>query len=334
MSTAFASLVPSADGFPQSVSRSRSRDRASIRLVTGRRPSASPHMPVNLPTNILRSFVAIVDAGSMLQAADQVFVTQSALSLQIRRLEELVQQPLFVRDGRRLSLTPAGELMLNYARRVLALHDEAVTAVGSGQFAGPVRIGMVQDFAEALLGGVLARFAELHPESQVYARVAGTAELLGLLDRDQLDIVIGYAGFDEADAISLAPMTWYGREALAERDVIPLAVLEKPCRFREAAIAALDASGRAWRIAIETPNLSTLRAAVEAGLGLTCRTPLFLPPTVSLPQGLLPALPQVAAIIRRGEAADRATLRLLDLTREVVAGLPVTKQSNNIQENS
>lgn len=322
MSTAFATLMPSEDGFQHPASRSRTRDRAPLRLIPGRRSPASSQMPVNLPTNILRSFVAIVDAGSMLQAADQVFVTQSALSLQIRRLEELVQQPLFIRDGRRLSLTPAGDLMLDYARRVLALHDEAVSAVGSGQFAGPVRIGMVQDFAEALLGGVLARFAELHPESQVYARVAGTAELLGLLDRDQLDIVIGYAGFDAADAVSLAPMDWYGREDLAERDVIPLAVLEKPCRFREAAIAALDASGRAWRIAIETPNLSTLRAAVEAGLGLTCRTPLFLPRAEPLSGGLLPGLPKVAAIIRRGEAADRATSRLLDLTREVVAGLP------------
>ena len=148
-------------------------------------------MPVNLPTNVLRSFVAIVDTGSMLQAADRVFVTQSALSLQIRKLEELLQQSLFVRDGRRLSLTPAGTLMLDYARRVLALHDEAVSAVGSGQFTGPIRIGMVQDFAEALLSGVLARFAELHPDSQLFARVAGTNELLSLLGRDELDIMIG-----------------------------------------------------------------------------------------------------------------------------------------------
>lgn len=83
-------------------------------------------------------------------------------------VEDMLQQPLFVRDGRRLSLTGAGELLLDYARRLLALHDEAVGAVGSGQFAGPIRIGTVQDFADALLGGVLARFVELHPASQVY----------------------------------------------------------------------------------------------------------------------------------------------------------------------
>ena len=278
-------------------------------------------MPVNLPTNVLRSFVAIVDAGSMLQAADRVFVTQSALSLQIKRLEDLVQQPLFTRDGRRLALTAAGEVLLDYARRVLALHDEAVAAIGSGQYDGPIRIGMVQDFAEALLSGVLARFAELHPESQVYARVAGTAELLGLLERGQLDIVIGYAAAEEPDAVSVARMAWYGREDLASREIVPLAVLEKPCRFREAAIAGLDAAGRPWRIAIETPNLSTLRAAVEAGLGLTCRTPLFMAHASALDGAGLPPLPQVASIIRRGDEIDRAAGRLLDLTRNVVGRL-------------
>lgn len=278
-------------------------------------------MPVNLPTNFLRSFVAIVDSGTMLQAADQVFVTQSALSLQIKRLEDMLQQTLFTRDGRKLALTPAGELMLDYARRFLSLHDEAVAAVGSGQFVGPIRIGMVQDFAEAMLGGVLARFAELHPDSQIYARVAGTADLLGMLSRDQLDIVLGYAAADEADAVSRAAAAWFGKPDLLARDVLPLAVLEKPCRFREAAIAALDASGRPWRIAIETPNLSTLRAAVEAGLGVTSRTALFLPDADPLPPGVLPTLPGVSCIIRGGDGDDRATRRLRELMLETVAQL-------------
>lgn len=283
--------------------------------------TARGKMPVNLPTNLLRSFVAIVDAGSMLNAAEQVFVTQSALSLQIKRLEELVQQALFTREGRRLALTPAGEVLLDYARRVLALHDEAVVAVNSGHFSGPVRVGMVQDFAETLLSGLLARFSALHPDSQIYARVAGTAELLGLLDRGQLDIAIGYAAADDAGAIKVSPMTWFGKEDLAERNVVPLAVLEEPCRFREAAIAGLDAAGRPWRIAIETPNLSTLRAAVEAGFGVTCRTHLFLPSSASLMPPALPPLPQVGYIIRKNGDPGQAAGRLLDLAAEVVREL-------------
>lgn len=277
-------------------------------------------MPINLPTTLLRSFVAIVDTGSMLNAAEQVFVTQSALSLQIKRLEELVQQALFTREGRRLVLTPAGDVLLDYSRRVLALHDEAIAAVGAGHFAGPVRVGMVQDFADTLLSGLLQRFSELHPDSQIYARVAGTAELLTMLQRGQLDIVIGFSAADDPAAVKVAPMEWYGSASLADRATIPLAVLEKPCRFREAAIASLDAAGRPWRIAIETPNLTTLRAAVEAGLGFTCRTHLFLADE-AIATGSLPALPQVACIIGKANDLSTANARLAELATEVVRDL-------------
>ncbi len=278
-------------------------------------------MPVNLPTNLLRSFVAIVDTGSMLNASEQVFVTQSALSLQIKRLEELVQQTLFLREGRRLNLTQAGDVLLDYARRVLLLHDEAVAAVSAGRFAGPARIGMVQDFADTLLSGLLSRFSELHPEAQIYARVAGTAELQTLLDRRELDILLGFAAPNDASAVTVAPMSWYGEPTLADRDVIPLAVLEEPCRFREAAIRGLEDAGLQWRIAVETPNLATLKAAVGAGLGITARTHLFLGDDATLDHERLPDLPRVAAILRAGDKLDKAAQRLAELARETVERL-------------
>ena len=296
-----------------------------LAAISGKEPihreSDKPRMPVNLPTTLLRSFVAIVDAGSMLNAAEQVFVTQSALSLQIKRLEELVQQPLFRREGRRLALTPPGEILLDYARRVLLLHDEAIIAVNAGQFAGPVRVGTVQDFADSLLSGLLARFAELHPEAQLFARVAGTAELLTLLERGQLDVIVGYAAIDDPAAVKIAPMNWYGEEKLSRQAVVPLAVLEKPCRFREAAIASLEAAGRPWRITVETPNLSSLRAAVAAGLGLTCRTHLFLPDEETLDGSSLPALPQIACIVGRSSDTSEATIRLSELAMDAVREL-------------
>lgn len=278
-------------------------------------------MPVNLPTNLLRSFVAIVDSGSMLSAADKVFVTQSALSLQIKRLEELVQQSLFFRDGRKLALTQSGTVLLDYARRVLNLHDEAVIAITTGSFSGPIRIGMVQDFADTLLSGLLARFAELHPQAQIYARVAGTAELQTLLERNQLDIFLGFTASDEPTAIRVAPMSWYGDPALASRDVIPLAVLEKPCRFREAAIASLEVAGRPYRLAVESPNLSTLRAAVQAGLGITCRTHLFIREGELPPIDSLPALPNIACIVAQSANGEETKARLAELAAEVVRSL-------------
>lgn len=277
-------------------------------------------MAVNLPTSLLRSFIAIVDSGSMLSAADKVFVTQSALSLQIKRLEELLQQSLFHREGRRLALTAHGDLMLDYARKVLDLHDEAVAAVTNGQFAGPARIGMVQDFAELLLTGLLAQFVELHPEAELYSRVAGTAELMELLDRRQLDIVLGFAAANDRAAVTTAPMAWFGKEDLARLDIIPLAVLETPCRFREAAIRALEDARRPYRITLETPNLTTLRAAVDAGLGLTCRTGLFLR-DAPITDGALPDLPHVSCILHTAPGLDGPCSQLAALAREVVAGL-------------
>jgi DNA-binding transcriptional LysR family regulator len=279
-------------------------------------------MPVNLPTNLLRSFVAIVDTGSMLSATEQVFVTQSALSLQIKRLEELVQRPLFTRVGRRLALTSAGEVLLDYARRVLRLHDEAIAAVISGHFVGPVRVGMVQDFADALFEGVLARFAELHPDAQISARVAGTVELVGMLDRQLLDVVVGFSAPDDPFAVRTSPMAWFGESRLASHAVLPLAILEKPCRFREAAIASLVAAGRPHRIAVETPNLSTLRAAVKAGLGVTCRTHAFLTDLSTIPDGVLPPLPKVSCIVATGARAGEATAHLAALASDVLRGVP------------
>ncbi len=275
-------------------------------------------MTVNLPTNLLRTFVAIVDTGSMLGATEQVYLTQSALSLQIKRLEDILQQPLFVREGRRLVLTPQGELLVDYARRVLALHDEALAAFNSGQFDGPVRVGMVQDFAETLLGGVLNSFGKLHPDVQLYARVSGTAELLSMIDKGMLDIAIGYACADDPDAIALAPTMWFGSADNAARDIVPLAVLDRPCRFREAATSALDAAGRPWRIAFETPNLSTLRAAVEAGLGLTCRSHLLFPEGAPLESDQLPRLADVAYVVRKGRELGKPASQLARLAADVV----------------
>ena len=257
----------------------------------------------------------------MLNAAEQVFVTQSALSLQVKRLEDLLQQSLFVRDGRRLALTPAGDVLLDYARRVLNLHDEAVVAVSSHQFAGPVRIGMVQDFADTLFTGLFASFSALHPDAQIFARVAGTTELQTLLERRQLDVILGFAAANDANAIVSAPMQWYGPAELARKSVVPLAVIEQPCRFREAAVKSLESANIPFRIAVETPNLSTLKAAVQAGLAVTARTHLFLRDLATLNSNEMPPLPPVACIVDTAQDLDPAARRLADLMKDIVREL-------------
>jgi DNA-binding transcriptional LysR family regulator len=276
-------------------------------------------MAVNLPTELLRSFAAIVDSGSMLRATERVFVTQSALSLQMKRLEDTVQTPLFHRDGRRLVLTPAGQTLLAFAREMLATNDRALSALNGDVLAGPARVGMVQDFAEVLLSGVLARFADLNPETQLQVRVGGTHELLDLLASDRLDVVLGMGPADDASAIRTAPMRWLGEEALADQPVLPLAILEVPCRFRDAALKALEAAGRDYRVVLETPSLSVLRAALDSGLAVSCRTEVFSRKFIET--SALPALPHVAYVRHTRAEPHRTITRLADLIQTAVLDL-------------
>lgn len=278
-------------------------------------------MATNLPTELLRSFVAIVDSGSMLRATERVFVTQSALSLQMKRLEETVLTPLFHRDGRRLVLTSAGQTLLPRAREILALNDRAVVALTGDTLAGPARVGLVQDFAETLLSGVLARFSKLNPDTQLQVRVAGSPELLELLGSDRLDVVLCMGSADDPAAARVAQMVWHGDEALTEQAVLPIAILEAPCRFRDAALAALDREGRAYRVALETPSLSALRAAVQAGLAVTCRTALFLPSDPPLEDVGLPELPEVAYVRRTNDSPHASIAKLSQLVHAAAVEL-------------
>ena len=252
-------------------------------------------MVVNLPTDLLRSFAAIVDAGSMARAAERVYVTQSALSLQMKRLADLVQNPLFNREGRRLSLTPAGENMLGHAREILAANDRAVLALSGDRLIGPARLGIVQDFAEILLSRVLAQFAQGHPDTPLQVQVGHSAELAERMEAGQIDVLLSLGSPDNKAAIRTAHAAWFGEADLFGENVLPLVVLERPCLFREAALKVLEETGRPYRIVLETPNLAALKTAVLSGLGITSRTTHFMD-AAAPKHGALPKLPKIAYI--------------------------------------
>jgi DNA-binding transcriptional LysR family regulator len=175
-------------------------------------------------------------------------------------------------------------------------------------------VGLVQDFAEALLSGVLSRFAKLNPDTQLQVRVAGSAELLELLSADRLDVVLCMASAEDPAAVKTAPMAWFGDPDLVKEEVLPLAVLEEPCRFRDAALGALKAAGRPYRIVLETPSLSALRAAVDSDLAITCRTDIVLKRAIGANAAAgLPPLPQVS-YARHTRAQPHPTIaRLADV---------------------
>ena len=282
-----------------------------VPVAAMRRPQ---RMATNVPTDLLRSFVAIVDSGSMAQATATILLTQSALSLQMKRLEDLLQQRVFRRHGRSLALTPAGEELVALARQVLDLNDRIIASLGSVAEPEPIQLGLVQDFADTILPTVLTGFHALHPRARIQLRVAGSTELVERFDRAACDLVVGLGRIGDlrrgsSRVLREVRMAWVGDPTLAGHEELPLVLLEQPCAFRTAALESLERQARRYRITLETPSLPGLRAGLRAGLGITCRTldyarfeRLEMPPPDALPP--LPGIDVV--MVRRDMPGDTA----------------------------
>jgi DNA-binding transcriptional LysR family regulator len=145
---------------------------------------------MQLPNDLLRTFMSVVDTQSFTRAGQAVNLTQSAVSQQLKRLEQELGQELFARNGREVALTPAGEALLPYARRMLLLHDEAVSALSRPEMVGLVRLGSPDDYAARFLPSILARFAQAFPRVQVYVRCEPSSRLHHLLAESALDLIV------------------------------------------------------------------------------------------------------------------------------------------------
>lgn len=276
--------------------------------------------------DVLRSFVVGVELGSFARAADRLGRSTSAVSAQLKKLEEQAGRPILRKSGRGLVLTPAGETLLAYARRMLELNDEAATALRGVDLEGWIRLGMQEDFGERLLPAVLGRFARAHPKVRIEARVARNAELLDLVGSAKLDLALAWDGGTPspyASVVGTLPMRWiaprHGLGALAwtPGEPIPLVAFESPCLMRQAATTALDRAGIPWRLAFTSASLAGIWAAVAAGLGVTVRTEAGLPDTLSVVESgagapCLPTLPALGLLLHRAEAEPADAVRRLE----------------------
>jgi len=263
----------------------------------------------NLDMDALRTLLAVHQLGSLHRAADSIARSQSAVSQQMRKLEEQIGLPLFRRKGRKLALTEAGELVLSYARRILSLNDEAVYAARGTSIDGIVRFGLPEDFADTWLTAALGQFKKNHPAVQVQVAVERNGMLLERLDRGELDLVLamGYEGRADAHTLATLQMAWIGPAGMkavpAAQGPLDLALYPLPCLFRRAGIEALDKANISWRAAYTTGSLHSLWSGVEAGLGITLRTLIGLPPSLrqlGAKEGL-PPLPSVALCLHDGQ---------------------------------
>lgn len=254
--------------------------------------------------DVLRTFVTGVEFNSFAKAADRLGRSTSAVSAQLKKLEEQVGTPVLTKSGRGLVLTPTGETLLSHARRLLELNDGIFQTLHESQTAGTVRLGLQEDFGEHFLSDILRRFVQTYPRVNLEVRIARNAELLALVESADLDLALTWdTGHLSPYATRLGEtqMHWIGARdmpllAALDDSSLPLIMFDAPCVLRSAATQALDAAQIPWRIALTSPSVGGIWAAVAAGLGLTLRTRIGLPNHLTVVSGL-PPVPSLGYVL-------------------------------------
>jgi DNA-binding transcriptional LysR family regulator len=235
----------------------------------------------------LRTFVAIAEVGSFTSAADVVHKTQSAVSMQMRRLEERVGKPIFARDGRQSRLTDDGHRLLEYARRLIRLNDETLAAFEEPGLAGSVRLGIPDDYADRLLPTVLAGFSRINPMIEITVECVRSHEVSSMIHDGRLDLGIinhGAYGASRGEVIRREPLYWVcSRDhGTHELDPVPLALGPEDCCWRADIVRALDRQGRRFRVAYISSAALALSGAVLAGLAVSVLPESALKPNMRI----------------------------------------------------
>lgn len=280
-------------------------------------------MTSQLDSDLLRGFVAVADAGSVSAGAERLGRTQSAVSMQIKKLEDAAGQALFHRGARGVRLTEAGEALLSRARRVLALLGEAEAALTADPLAGRVSVGVPEEYGAQVLPDVLARFAETHPEVEVTVHCQPTPTLETALDAGELDLAVLAidSGRPAGEVLAHDPTVWVAstRHAVHEADPLPVAMYAQDCWWRDWALAALDARGRRYRVAYTSRSVAGVQAAVTSGLAVA----VLAKSTMPMHSRILGAeegyaeLPGSAVVLRRRDSArSRAAKGMAEAVRD------------------
>lgn len=249
----------------------------------------------NIDVGLLRAFTAVVETGSVTEAAGTLSLTQAAVSQQIKRLEELFGKPMFVRTQRKLVLSADGERLLHYAQRLIALNDEIWRAMATPAFDGEVRLGVPYDLVARFLPKVLRRFDKRFPNVRVSLLTSTSRLLLDALSRGELDLTLTTEAARPARAESLVVdrLVWVGAtDGDAHlREPLPVSLGAETCAFRPYALAALAKWHRRWRPVSESNSLEPMIATLEADLAvapmLSCAVPkslAILSDTAGLPR--------------------------------------------------
>ncbi|MBL0319898.1 MAG: LysR family transcriptional regulator [Alphaproteobacteria bacterium] len=271
-------------------------------------------MPFHTDTLTLKSFISIAETGTFSHAAEVVGRTQSALSLQIKKLEDGLGCQLFDRSGRKVKLTDQGEIFLGYSKRIIQLQWEAYSRLREPDIEGEIRLGTPEDFATHYLPEVLSSFREHHPRVQLNVSCDLTLNLIDGFRRGDYDVILvkrDPKATKGGTKVWREPLVWAASDHHKPEEPLSLVLSPQPCIYRARALVALDKAKKPWRIAYTSPSLAGTIAAVKAGLGITVL------PANMLPSGVHPirkeiTLPELAdaeiALMKRDDLSKASEM--------------------------
>ena len=258
---------------------------------------------MNLDLDLLRTFVAVADLNTFAAAAAAVCRTQSAVSQQMQRLEQLVGKELFARHGRNKLLTEHGIQLLGYARKILRFNDEACMSLMFSNLQGVLTLGASDESADTILPFLLNRISSAYPKLALDVSVKRNAFMVEMLNENKVDLVVTTHRPGQFDCLTLrtSPTHWYcaAEYVLQKGEPVPLVLLDDPSPFRDMVLTALNEANIPWRLAYVASTLPAVRAAVKAGLGVTARPVEMMSPDLRVlgKSDGLPALPDTEYLL-------------------------------------
>lgn len=258
---------------------------------------------MNLDLDLLRTFVAVADLNTFAAAAAAVCRTQSAVSQQMQRLEQLVGKELFARHGRNKLLTEHGIQLLGYARKILRFNDEACMSLMFSNLQGVLTLGASDESADTILPFLLNRISSVYPKLALDVSVKRNAYMIDMLTDHKVDLVVTTHRPGQFDCLTLrhSPTHWYcaAEYVMQKGEPVPLVLLDDPSPFRDMVLSTLNEANIPWRLAYVASTLAAVRAAVKAGLGVTARPVEMMSPDLRVLSGNdgLPPLPETEYLL-------------------------------------